>query len=196
MNIFKHISVFSMAMVAAISVSATTITGEDVVKMHRAGVSDDVVIQTIESSGSMFYLSQQDTEALKREGVSERVIAVMQKKRGTPPPAQSPAPTNAGQAIAVPFPPQAVAPTNGEKTVADPAPPAEQATVRAQEVVRAIPVYPAPVTTYYYYPPPPVPYYYGARYYYDPWYPPVSFSFGFYGGHGGHGCYRGGHGHH
>jgi len=167
MNFFKNLTIIGMALVAAMTVSAATITGEDVIKMHRAGVSDDVIIQTIESSHSVFYLSAQDVEALKREGVSERVIGVMQQKR------------------AEPSRPKVEAATTYEKAAPTPAPPRQETVVRAEPVVRAYPVYPT-TTTVYYYAPPPVTYYYGPVCYYEPWYPPVSFSFGFYHGHHHH----------
>ncbi len=164
---FKHIAINGVALAAAMTVSAATITGEDVIKMRRAGVNDDVIIQTIESSGSNFYLSQQDVEALKREGVSERVIGVMQQKRGEP------------------AKPKAEGTTTYEKTATTPATPKQETVVRAEQVVRAYPVYPAPSPVYYY-APPPVTYYYGPACYYDPWHPPVSFSFGFYRGYRHH----------
>ena len=167
---FKNIAVIGALLAAVMTVSAATVTGEDVIKMHRAGVSDDVIIQTVESSGSNFYLSVQDVEALKREGVSERVLGVMQQKRE------------------VPAKPKTVGAATYEKATITPVPPKQETVVRAEQVVRAYPVYPAPTSTYYYYPPPPATYYYGPAYYYDPWYPPVGFSFGYYRGyhHGRH----------
>jgi hypothetical protein len=164
MNAFKNSAIIGVVLAAAMTASAATLTGEDVIKMRRAGVSDDVIIQTIESSGSVFYLSAQDVEALKREGVSERVIGVMQQKR------------------AEPAKPKLEGATTYEKAAPASAPPKQETVVRAEQVVRAYPVYPA-TTSVYYYAPPPVTYYYGPAYYYDPWYPPVSFSFGFYRGH-------------
>ena len=62
--------------------AAVTLTIGDVVKMSKAGVSDDVIIQTVQSSGSVFQLTAQDVEALKRSGVSDRVVAVMQAAPG------------------------------------------------------------------------------------------------------------------
>lgn len=167
MNTFQNLTIICVALAAAMTASAATITGEDVIKMRRASVSDDVIIQTIESSGSVFYLSAQDVEALKREGVSERVIGVMQQKRGEP------------------AKPKAEGATAYEKAPATPAPASQEPVVRAEQVVRAYPAYPAPAPAYYY-APPPVTYYYGPAYHYDPWYPPVSFSFGFYRGYHHH----------
>ncbi|MBI5395211.1 MAG: hypothetical protein HZA91_07955 [Verrucomicrobia bacterium] len=167
MNILKNIAIIGVVLAAAMTAPAATVTGEDVIKMKRAGVSDEVIIQTIESSNSNFYLSAQDVEALKREGVTERVIGVMQQKRD------------------VPAKPKAEGATTYEKAATTPAPPKQETVVRAEQVVRAYPVYPQPAPAYYYPPPPPT-YYYRPAYYYDPWYPPVSFSFGYYGGHHHH----------
>ncbi len=51
----------------------------DIVRMTQAGITDDKIIGTIHSTGSVFYLSASDIEHLKNSGVSQRVINYMQE---------------------------------------------------------------------------------------------------------------------
>lgn len=50
---------------------------EDVVNMTKAGVSDDAIIAEIKATQSAFYLTEEDIEELRHEGVSEKVISYM-----------------------------------------------------------------------------------------------------------------------
>lgn len=50
---------------------------EDVKKMTKAGLSDQVIISQIEATRSTFYLSSADIIDLKKAGVSQRVINSM-----------------------------------------------------------------------------------------------------------------------
>lgn len=50
---------------------------KDIERMSQAGISDDKIIGTIHSTGSVFYLSSSDIEELKNAGVSQRVIDYM-----------------------------------------------------------------------------------------------------------------------
>ena len=149
--------------------AAVTLTIGDVVKMSQAGVSDDVIIQTVQSSGSVFQLRPQDVEALKRSGVSDRVVATMQGQPRAAMPAPQPiqgANPGAGPVVQTP---------SGRDYVGG----------MNEQVVRALPAdppvyaYPAPPPVNYYYPA--YPYYYGpGPYYYGPG---VGFYFGYGGGH-------------
>ncbi len=47
---------------------------DDVKKMTKAGISDDVIISLIDATKSVFYLSSADIIDLKKAGVSQRVI--------------------------------------------------------------------------------------------------------------------------
>jgi hypothetical protein len=49
----------------------------DIEKMSKAGISDDKIIGTIHSTGSVYHLSYSDIEELKNAGVSQRVIDYM-----------------------------------------------------------------------------------------------------------------------
>jgi hypothetical protein len=50
---------------------------EDIKKMARAGLSDDMIIQQIDATKSTFYLSSADIVDMKKAGVSQRVISYM-----------------------------------------------------------------------------------------------------------------------
>jgi len=49
----------------------------DIEKMSEAGISDDKIIGTIQSTGSVYHLSSSDIEELKDAGVSQKVIDYM-----------------------------------------------------------------------------------------------------------------------
>ena len=50
---------------------------KDVVKMHRAGIADSLIIQKIEYSGKVFHLDADEIAKLAEEGVSDEVISAM-----------------------------------------------------------------------------------------------------------------------
>ena len=58
----------------------TVLTNSSVVKMVRAGLGDDLVVQSINSQPALFNTSADDLIALKRAGVSTRVLAAMLSK--------------------------------------------------------------------------------------------------------------------
>ncbi len=49
----------------------------DVIVLSKAGVSDDIIIDKIRKTGSVFDLSIEEVEALRKEGVSARVVNYM-----------------------------------------------------------------------------------------------------------------------
>lgn len=80
-----------------------TMTIDDVVRMSKAGLSDDLIIQQIKKKGQRFDLSTDQLIQLKSASVSERVIQVMidPTKDPLPSPAEkkteSPVPQQGGQ---------------------------------------------------------------------------------------------------
>ena len=68
----------------------------DVIRMTQEHASDDLIINSIQTSGSVFDLSTEDVLTLKRNGVSDRVVIEMQRTR-----ARAPAPV-----VVAPAPPQ------------------------------------------------------------------------------------------
>src|ERR1041385_2998147 len=68
---------------------------DDVLKLSRARISEDVTLNYIQNSGTIYSLSAQDLIYLKNEGVSDKVLNAMQdqRKRAVEPAfAASPAP--------------------------------------------------------------------------------------------------------
>lgn len=57
----------------------TQLSLEDIKSMSQAGISDDKIISTIHSTGSIYYLSSTDEQDLTNAGVSARVIDYMKQ---------------------------------------------------------------------------------------------------------------------
>ncbi|MBI2811066.1 MAG: hypothetical protein HYX67_09595 [Candidatus Melainabacteria bacterium] len=55
------------------------LTLEDIKRMNNAGISDKKIIDAIQSTGSVYYLSANDMTDLKNAGVSSRVIDYMRQ---------------------------------------------------------------------------------------------------------------------
>ncbi len=160
---------------------------EDVLKLSRAQVGDDTIINFVQNSGTVYNLGANDIVYLRKEGVSDRVIKAMldQKKKFVD---AAPAPTTPPQTAAAP-----------------PASPAEQpapATTQPAPVYVQPPATP-PASSVYVVPSPDYAYYGYYRpypYYYYPGYygPSISLGFRFGGSYGYHGYHHwgGGWGHH
>ena len=57
--------------------SASGLTAEDVVKLAKAGLSEDIIIQQIRKNGRAFDLSTDQLIAMKTANVSDRIVQVM-----------------------------------------------------------------------------------------------------------------------
>ncbi len=167
----------------------------DVLKLSRAQISEDIIVNYVQNSGTIYNLSSQDIVYLHEQGVSDRVVsAMLTQSRRTSDAASA---TVAAQPAAAAPEPVAAPVYTEPAAVAPEAAPAYEQTAVAGSTVYVIP-YPGATAAYYgyyrAYPSYPGPYYYGG--YYGP---VVSFGFG-YGGyrgyHGGHGYYGGHYGHH
>ena len=169
---------------------------EDVLKLSRAQVSEDVTLNFIHNSGTIYNLSPKDIVYLRNEGVSDRVINAMMDQRKN-------VPTEAAAQSAAATPPAAAPAPIAPDANAATAPPVPQ---YAPTYAQAAPVYvqpdatPAPASTVYVIPysssgyayPNYYPYYYGG---YPCYYgPSVVVGFGYYGGRYHHGYYGGYHG--
>jgi len=70
--------VLTSAVVAPAAVANTTlITNADVMALHKAGFSDDLIIAKIKGSKGSFNLEPVDLVQLKSEGISERLLTAM-----------------------------------------------------------------------------------------------------------------------
>ena len=192
--------------VPAVSAPATLPYGAgDILKLSRAQVGEEVTLNFIHNSGTIYNLAPNDIVYLHNEGVSDRVISAMLDQRRNVPAEM------AAQSAASSAPAMAPAPVYQDPNAAA----AAQASGQyAPNYAQAAPVYAQPEATYAppstayaipYSSPDYYPYYYGGYpYYYGgyPYYygPSVGFGFGFGGGryygggfHGG-GFGGGGHG--
>src|SRR5581483_8075754 len=68
--------------------ASNTMTPDDVIRLVKAGLSDDIIIQQLRKSGQTFDLSTDQLIALKTAKVSDRVVQFMID----PPKTESPAP--------------------------------------------------------------------------------------------------------
>ncbi len=165
---------------------------EDVLKLSRSGVGEDVILNYVETSGTVYNLSPDDIVYLKTEGLSERVINKMLEQRRLaiqqaekPTTLQSAPGTETASAQSQPQNPPSQPPPGYT-------PPAYSQAPVVVEQPSTVQV--APYPYYYSYP---YPYYYRYPYYgwYRPYYgyyggwwgaPALSFGFRFGGGHHWH----------
>jgi hypothetical protein len=177
---------------------------EDVVKLSRAQIGDDVILNYIRNTGTIYNLAPADIVYLRNTGVSDRVLNAMLDQGRRVPVASQSAPVAPGIPNATAIPDANVVPVA-------PAYAAPTYTYSAPTYTASAPTYSyvqptAPASSLYVipYPTPPGPAYYSYygypySYYYRPYYnrgyygPGLSFGFSF--GGGGHGGgYGGGHG--
>ena len=55
---------------------------KDVLKMHRDGIADSLIILKVENSGKTFHLDADDMHALHEAGVSDEIISAMLRTEG------------------------------------------------------------------------------------------------------------------
>ena len=73
--------------------SAGGLTAEEVIKLAKAGLSEDIIIQQIKKNGQPFDLSTEQLIALKAENVSDRIVqAMLNPSAALEIPASAPAP--------------------------------------------------------------------------------------------------------
>lgn len=99
-----HVSKFAfvilgVALAVAVPLAAQTknaatvahpLTVEDVIKMSKAGLSEDIVIQQLKKKNQTFDLSTEQLVQLKTASVSDHVISVMMDPSASPAPAVAP----------------------------------------------------------------------------------------------------------
>lgn len=66
---------------AAIAAGQEKMGISDVIVLSKAGVTDDVIIDKISKSGSVYNLTVEEIEQLRKEGVSSRVVNYMMATR-------------------------------------------------------------------------------------------------------------------
>lgn len=146
-------------LVAAVQLSSGA---EEVLKLSRAKLSDDVIVAFIHSSGRQFGLNADKIIYLRKAGLSDRVLTAMLTQSSRPaaaPGAQPP--------VAAPFPPTPSAPSGGTAQDFGSYAPPDYQTVPATDST----VYVTPEAA---------PYYYASYPYYGYSYPAVYYSYGGY----------------
>src|SRR5262245_19688248 len=92
----------------AIAPAQTPMTNETVIKMVKAGLSEDIVLGSIKNQPPGFSVEPDDLIALKKAGVSDKVVAAMLERAMAAPAARPAAPA---AAPAAPSTPPAAAPS-------------------------------------------------------------------------------------
>jgi hypothetical protein len=109
MRLFRSFFVASAALVLAWSAlpAEAKLTTDDVIKMHKAGLPESVIVSTIKASDSAFDLSAADIINLHKAGVPAKVIeALMATKKSAPAtPAETKAPPPKSDVRPTPPPP-------------------------------------------------------------------------------------------
>jgi len=83
-----------LVVLALLPTGASALTLHEVVTLSKAGVSEDVLLAMIDRDNTIFPIDASQLIALKRDGVSEKiVIALLKSGRQEPPPAQAASPT-------------------------------------------------------------------------------------------------------
>jgi hypothetical protein len=83
-----------LALFASLVVAQQTLTNDSVLKLVKAGMGDEVIINTINTQPSNFSLDTDNLIALKTGGASEKVIAAMLLKNTGSAPALAASPTS------------------------------------------------------------------------------------------------------
>jgi hypothetical protein len=76
-------------------VAQQALNNDSVIKLVKAGLSDDLITTTISASPGTYDTSTDGLIALKAAGVSDKVVAAMVSKAFAPPPAPAAAPSSA-----------------------------------------------------------------------------------------------------
>jgi hypothetical protein len=84
-----------LACVTALGFSQATLTNDSIVKMLKAGLSEDIVLSSIHSQPGKYSTGADDLIALKSAGVSDKIIAAMMNGGGGAAPAAAAAPAGA-----------------------------------------------------------------------------------------------------
>jgi hypothetical protein len=89
-SLFSGMLLFAIAIVA---MAQTALTNDTIIKMAKAGLSDDVIVSTISSQPARFSTTADDLISLKGAGISDKVIGAMVTKGAGAPTPSAPAPS-------------------------------------------------------------------------------------------------------
>src|SRR6478736_4949755 len=80
----KRLLAFALLVFCSLLTAQQTLNNDGVIKMVKAGLSDDVVAAAVTSSPGTYDTSTEALVALKTAGVSDRVVAAILTKVSTP----------------------------------------------------------------------------------------------------------------
>ena len=69
----------AVMLLALVPAAASAVTREEIVRLSKSGVSDEVILALVDRDKTIFTISPDDLVALKRDGVSEAVLLAMLK---------------------------------------------------------------------------------------------------------------------
>jgi hypothetical protein len=78
-----HAAVFVLLLPVLVS-GQESLTNDSVIKLMKAGLSEDLIVQTVNSQPGKYLLGADDIVALKNAGVSDKIIAAMLKRNENP----------------------------------------------------------------------------------------------------------------
>jgi len=97
---FKKLIVAVLAVYSAVCMAPKTLTAQQplnndsVIKLVKAGLSEDLIVSTINSQPGTYNTSTDGLIALKKAGVSDKVVGAVVTKGFAPAPTSSPAPAS------------------------------------------------------------------------------------------------------
>lgn len=92
----KYAVWMGIALLAVFATAQTAMTNDSVIKMAKAGLSEDIILGSVNGQPGQYRTSADDLIALKTAGVSDKVIgAMIAKASGGGAPAAAPAPAGA-----------------------------------------------------------------------------------------------------
>jgi hypothetical protein len=115
----KYILAVVFLAICPLAFAQQALNNEAIIKLVKAGMSDDLIVTTINAQPGNYDVSPDGLIALKTGGASDKVVAaiVLKASAATPPPPAAPAPPAPPVAPAPPTPP--VAPTPPTPPMAD-----------------------------------------------------------------------------
>jgi hypothetical protein len=117
----KFILAVILLTICPLLVAQQALNNDSVIKLVKAGLSDDLIVSTINGSPGAYDTSADGIIALKTAGVSDKVVAAIVAKAFAPAPIAAPPVTPPTQ-IPVPSPAQAPAPVQLTEQAAQPPP--------------------------------------------------------------------------
>jgi hypothetical protein len=113
----KWIRVFAFLALCPLLSAQQALNNDAVIKLVKAGLSDDLIISTINASPGTYDTSADGIIALKQAGASDKVVAAIVVKNTTTAPATQPSSAVSGQSAPEPIQPQEEGTASGSKPI-------------------------------------------------------------------------------